>query len=120
MYISPEVAEILRQACALAENARYEYVTPELVLYAACRNKVFAQAFQNCDGSVKKLDFQLKSWLEENMEKLPVEEGEEDSETTSDIFRYLCRLLPLGQGIDHCKVVVEIVHGLCVIGKALV
>ena len=85
MYISPEVAEILRQACALAENARYEYVTPELVLYAACRNKVFAQAFQNCDGSVKKLDFQLKSWLEENMEKMPAEEGKETSETSSEL-----------------------------------
>ena len=42
MYVSPEVAELLSQAFALAENARFEYVTPELILYAACRNKAFA------------------------------------------------------------------------------
>ena len=69
MYVSPEVAEIIQQSVTLAQNAGFEYVTPELTLYVICRNPVFARAFRNCDGSVRKLDYQLKTWLEENMER---------------------------------------------------
>ena len=93
MYVSPEVAELLSQAFALAENARFEYVTPELILYAACRNKAFAQAFQNCDGSVRRLDFQLKSWLEENMEQMPENGGAEDSENAPEFSQGLVFVL---------------------------
>ena len=93
MYVSPEVAELLSQAFALAENARFEYVTPELILYAACRNKAFAQAFQNCDGSVRRLDFQLKSWLEENMEQMPENDGAEDSENAPEFSQGLVFVL---------------------------
>jgi ATP-dependent Clp protease ATP-binding subunit ClpA len=69
MYISSEVTELIQEASSLAQNARFEYVTPELLLYVICRNPVFARAFRNCDGSVRQLDYQLKTWLEENMEQ---------------------------------------------------
>lgn len=68
MYVSPEVAQLIQQTLELAQHARFEYVTPELVLYVICRNPVFAKAFKNCGGNVRKLDYQLKTWLEENME----------------------------------------------------
>lgn len=81
MYVSSEVAEIISQTFMLAKNARFEYVTPELLLYVLCRNKVFVRAFQNCDGSVRRLDFELKTWLEENMEQSPEEYESENSES---------------------------------------
>ena len=69
MYVSPDVAGIIQQTGELAQNACFEYVTPELTLYVICRNPVFTKAFQNCGGNVRKLDNQLKTWLEENMER---------------------------------------------------
>lgn len=114
MYLSPEVAELIRQACALADNARFEYVTPELLLYTACRNHVFAQAFQNCDGDVRMLDFQLKGWLEENMERLPDTDGTDNSENSPDCSQGFIILMSYAweaaQNSD--KPVVELPHVL--------
>lgn len=68
MYVSSEVAEIINKAFALAKNARFEYVTPELVLYVTCQNNVFARAFGECGGDTKALDRDLRTYLEEYME----------------------------------------------------
>lgn len=81
MNVSPEVAEIIRQTAELARNAHFEYVTPELTLYVILRNPIFSKAFKNCDGSVRKLDYQLKTWLEENMGQ--IDEESEDFPTFS-------------------------------------
>ncbi|MCH5342343.1 MAG: AAA family ATPase [Acetatifactor sp.] len=75
MQISKEVAEILNAAFTMAKGAHFEYVTPELVLFVICQNKVFAQAFEECGGNIKELDSQLRTYLEENME--PVSAGSE-------------------------------------------
>ncbi len=68
MNVSGEVAGIINTVFSLAKNAHFELVTPELMLYVLCQNKVFAQAFENCGGSVKELDYNLKTYLEEYME----------------------------------------------------
>ena len=76
MQISKEVAEILNAAFTMAKGAHFEYVTPELVLFVICQNKVFAQAFEECGGNIKELDSQLRTYLEENMEPVStVSEG---------------------------------------------
>ena len=82
MELSPEVMKMLQQAVELARDARFEYVTPELILYVACQNPAFAKAFKNCDGNIRKLDYQLRTWLEENMETK--EEGSEDPYAKAD------------------------------------
>ena len=79
MQISREVAEILNTAFSLAKGAHFEYVTPELVLFVVCQNKVFAQAFEDCGGNIKELDSQLRTYLEENMEPVSAE-SERNSE----------------------------------------
>lgn len=68
MRVSEEVAEIIDKAVLLAKNANFAFVTPELVLYVICQNKVFAKAFENCGGRLKKLDRELMTYLEEYME----------------------------------------------------
>ncbi len=68
MQVSGEVAEMIDTVFLLAGNARFEYVTPELMLYVACQNPVFAQAFENCGGNIQELDRDLKTYLEEYME----------------------------------------------------
>ena len=39
MRVSVEVAEIINNAFRMAKSARFEFVTPELMLYAVCQNK---------------------------------------------------------------------------------
>lgn len=68
MQVSGETAKMLESAFLLAKNARFEFVTPELLLYVVCQNQVFAQAFANCGGNIKELDRNLKTYLEEYME----------------------------------------------------
>ena len=75
MNVSSEVAEIINIAFSFAKNSHYEFVTPELVLYVVCRNKLFMQAFESCGGNIQKLDANLQSYLEQNMEAASVEDG---------------------------------------------
>lgn len=70
MRVSGEVAEIINNAFTMAKSARYDIVTPELALYVICQNQVFAQAFENCGGRIKELDYQLRNYLDEYMEPL--------------------------------------------------
>lgn len=76
MYVSAEVAEIINKAFSMAGSARFEYVTPELVLYAACGDRVFSRAFENCGGEIRILDRDLRTYLEEYLEKRPEESAE--------------------------------------------
>lgn len=112
MYVSSEVAEIISQTFMLAKNARFEYVTPELLLYVICRNKAFIRAFQNCDGSVKKLDFELKTWLEENMEQSPEEYEPENSESGPEFSQGMEYLLSCAweSALGSEKSMVELPH----------
>ena len=71
MRISEEVAQIMDEVFLFAKGSHFEYVTPELVLYVICKNKVFAQAFQNCGGEVRELDASLREYIEEYMESCP-------------------------------------------------
>lgn len=75
MFVSDEVAEILNTSFSLAKGAHFEYVTPELVLYAACQNKTFVQAFEDCGGRIRELDYNLRTYLDEYMEPVPAESG---------------------------------------------
>lgn len=71
MQASEEVERILCAVFSAARDAGVEWVTPELVLCEICRNKAFAQAFENCGGSVKELSFNLKTYLDTYMEQKP-------------------------------------------------
>ncbi len=76
MQVSEEVAEIVNTVISLTKNAGFEFVTPELMLFVICQNKVFARAFQNCGGRVKELDYHLREYLEEycQAQELPGQE----------------------------------------------
>lgn len=70
MQVSREVAEIINSVLGLAKNRHYEYVTPELVLYVICGNKIFGEAFEECGGSVKELSEQLEGYINEYMDSV--------------------------------------------------
>ena len=68
MHVSKEVAEIINTVFTMAKDAHYEYVTPELLLYVVCNNKFFAEAFEDCGGSIKELSDNIKNYISEYME----------------------------------------------------
>lgn len=68
MHVSGEAAEIIDMAFSLAKSAHFEFVTPELILYVFCKNRIFAQAFENCGGKLRELDYNLRTYLDEYME----------------------------------------------------
>ncbi len=85
MHISVEVAEIINAVMELAKSSHFEYVTPELALYVICKNKVFAQAFENCGGNIEELDYRLRDYLEEYMDMEEGAEGEEEELYMGDL-----------------------------------
>lgn len=90
MSESKEVAEIINMAFTLAIDARFSLVTPELVLYVICQSDIFAEAFENCGGEIKKLDHDLKTYLEEYMEPVNQEGRPELSQGMRDMLEMAC------------------------------
>ncbi len=90
MNVSSEVAEIMEILFATAKAANFEYITPELLLYVICQNDTFACAFENSGGSVRELDYKLRSYLEKYMEPGGVdEEGEPQfSQGMEEVLEY--------------------------------
>lgn len=63
MQLSKQVAEIINMAFTFARENRFEYVTPELILYALGQNYVFRSAFSRCGGDVEQLMQDLANYL---------------------------------------------------------
>ncbi|MDE7313641.1 MAG: AAA family ATPase [Eubacterium sp.] len=68
----------MQQSLMLAKTAHFAYVTPELLLYVICQNEVFAQAFENCGGTLSELDSDLRTYLEEYVETDADADGEDE------------------------------------------
>ncbi|MCI6888052.1 MAG: AAA family ATPase [Lachnospiraceae bacterium] len=77
MQVTQEVAEILNKTLDAAVRDHYEYVTPELLLYMIAESPAFQEAFEGCGGDVRQLSDQLKTYLDDSMERL--EEAEHPS-----------------------------------------
>ncbi|MGN0159522.1 MAG: AAA family ATPase [Brotaphodocola sp.] len=70
MKVTKEVSDVLNRIFDVAVRDRYEYVTPELLLYIISERKTFAEAFGNCGGDAGELRQELKKYLDENV-KVP-------------------------------------------------
>lgn len=107
MHVSREVAEMINTIFSMAQSAHFEYVTPELALYVICQNKVFARAFENCGGSVKELDGQLRTYLDTYMEQRPVE-----AESVPELSEGMEKMLACAweSALGSGKPVVELPH----------
>lgn len=105
MHVSKEVAEIINTVFALAKSEHYELVTPELVLYVLCRHQIFAEAFETCGGSIQELLHQLKSYMDEYMEKADVDCNPEFSAGMGNVLTYAWQSVQ-----SSGKTMVELTH----------
>lgn len=88
MHVSREVAEIINSVFALAKSEHYEFVTPEVVLYIICNNKMFAEAFEDCGGNISELSNQLKNYMDEYMETADADCNPEFSAGMGNVLSY--------------------------------
>ena len=107
MNVSSEVAEMMDILFATAKAAHFEYITPELLLYVICQNDVFADAFENCGGRIRELDYRLRNYLDEYME-----EEESDLERNPEFSQGMEDVLAFALESARCsgKSVVELPH----------
>lgn len=75
MQVSREVAELMNAVIVLAKERHYELVTPELLLYVICENQLFAEAFEDCGGSIHELSEQLEGYFNQYMVAVRPEES---------------------------------------------
>lgn len=105
MHVSREVAEIINSVFALAKSEHYELVTPELMLYVLCRHQIFAEAFEACGGSVDALLNQLKSYMDEYMEKADADCNPEFSAGVGNVLSFAWQ-----SAQNSGKAMVELTH----------
>lgn len=86
MQVTREVAEIINSVVVLAKNRHYELVTPELVLYVICGNKIFAEAFEDCGGNVRELSEQLEGYFNQYMVSVDPEENSQETTNQNPEF----------------------------------
>lgn len=70
MQLDVKVKEMLDRAMEYTRSNNYEYITPEIVLRALCDTDIFAEAFENCGGDIKKLRGELEKNIERYSEKV--------------------------------------------------
>lgn len=105
MHVSNEVAYIINAVLAIANKEHYELVTPELLLYVICKNRVFAEAFEDCGGSIKELENKLESYISEYIEEGNKDTEPELSEGMGKVFSYAWQIAQ-----SSGKTMVELTH----------
>ena len=65
MNMTKEASSIIEDAIAYAQEKKYEYITPEMLLLMMCGNADFQDAFVGCGGDLAKLSSDLEGYIEE-------------------------------------------------------
>lgn len=105
MHVSNEVAYIINAVLSLANKEHYELVTPELLLYVICKNRVFAEAFEGCGGNIPELEDKLGCYINEYIEKGSKDTEPELSEGLGKVFSYAWQIAQ-----SSGKTMVELTH----------
>ena len=104
MEFSERVNEIINSAFIKAGMEQNEYMTPEHILYALCKEFPFQRALSACGGNVERLEQSLNHFFKN---QLPHKKGDEIavSNGTQSVFEYA-----LEQAVSSGKEEVEISH----------
>ena len=84
MELSKGAALVIQNAITYAQNNKYEFVTPEMLLLMILDDDIFADAFAECGGDLGLLENHLKEYISEYVEKRRKEAGIKTTEHISD------------------------------------
>lgn len=79
--IPPTLRQSMNDALKEARQRRHEYITLEHLLLALLREEQTRTILQSCGADLKKLDHDLKEFLEKNLEQLPRGKAVEPEQT---------------------------------------
>ena len=97
--IAKELQATLRKAYEEARRMRHEFVTLEHLLLALCDDPKAAKALDACRANRHKLRKSLAEWLENSLEAVPDEDGDElQPHQTIAVERVLQQGAPLPAG----------------------
>ncbi len=60
----------LQKAVKCAQEAGYEYITPEMILLMILEDDSFAEAYEGCGGDIRALSAHLREYIEKYVEKV--------------------------------------------------
>lgn len=85
MWATKEVKEILSQTMETARDERFQYVTPELLLWVMSAFRSFSAAFESCGGDISQLQEELWQYLDGSIPRIP-EDGDLEKQELSQGF----------------------------------
>ncbi|MDO4326960.1 MAG: AAA family ATPase [bacterium] len=85
MWATKEVKEILSQTMEKARDERFQYVTPELLLWVMSTFRSFSAAFESCGGDIGLLQKELWQYLDGSIPRIP-EDGDLEKQELSQGF----------------------------------
>lgn len=85
MWATKEVKEILSQTMETARDERFQYVTPELLLWVMSAVRSFSAAFESCGGDISQLQEELWQYLDGSIPRIP-EDGDLEKQELSQGF----------------------------------
>lgn len=105
MWTTKEVQDILNGMLAMAYKEKFQYVTPELLLFVMAEFESFSDAFDFCGGSVEQLKGDLLKYMREDIPKLKANKEPEMTQGFGQI------LYEANQCMQNCgKKAVEAAH----------
>ena len=70
MQMSKNSLAVIQQAVMYAHKNNFEYITPELILWAMCDSEQFREAFERCNGDAEQLKSDLDDYMNTYVEKV--------------------------------------------------
>lgn len=70
MKFSNQAMNVLQRAFDYAQQNKYEYVTPEMMLLMLTYEQIFADAFQECGGDLELLEQDIQDYLDSSIDKV--------------------------------------------------
>ena len=101
--LSPVLQATLQRAVADVRRRRHEYLTLEHLLLSMLEDPALVEIVQKCGGKVPELRSDLETFLEDNVEVLPVEVVDEGPEQTMAFQRVFQRAAMHVQGAGRSQ-----------------
>lgn len=111
MNVTKETAELLELAFSIARENHFEYVTPEVLLFAFCHQSYFGEAFEACGGDLDALGDGLYDYLNQYLKVM-----EEVDPTLSAAAGQMC-VIAAKNAENSGKKLVEPIHLLRALWK---
>jgi ATP-dependent Clp protease ATP-binding subunit ClpA len=112
MQLKRLVNDIIIKAYDEATANFHEYITPEHILYEALGFKEFSEAIENCEGNIDELKNNLKSYIDEYIDKIEGIEPQQSFSLQQVIIRAANQAMASGKSYIHLSHIIAAIYDL--------